>query len=52
MTSSGGWLTIESDPGVFTTIVKYFGVRGAKSAELCSLDGNYLCSLVSNYRDV
>ena len=52
MASSGGWCTIESDPGVFTNLVESFGVRGAEFAELWSLDDDSLRSLVSNYGDV
>ena len=40
--------TIESDTGVFTNLVEYFVVRGAKFSELWSLNNNFLRSLVSN----
>ena len=50
--SSWGWCAIDSDPGVFTNIVKLFGVRGADLSKLCSLDNNSLCSIVSNHGDV
>ena len=52
LTFSGGWCTIESDMCVFANLVKYFGVRGAKFAELWYLDNNALHSLVSNYGEI
>ena len=37
---------------MFRNLVKSFGVRGGDFAELWSLDNNYICSFVSNYRNV
>ena len=48
MTSSGVWCTIEPDLGLFTNIVKPFGVRGSVFAELWSLADNYIHSIFSN----
>ena len=52
MAFSGGWLTIESDLGMFTNHVGSSGVRGAELAELWSPNYYYLRSLASNYGDV
>ena len=52
MSLSEGWCTIDPDPGVFTNIVKYFGVRGSEFTELWSLDNNFLHYIVSNYGGV
>lgn len=48
MSSSGGgsdWCTIESDPGVFTSLVESFGARNAEFAELWSLEDDALLQL-------
>eukprot|EP00568_Trieres_chinensis_P011974 CAMPEP_0183296180 /NCGR_PEP_ID=MMETSP0160_2-20130417/3854_1 /TAXON_ID=2839 ORGANISM="Odontella Sinensis, Strain Grunow 1884" /NCGR_SAMPLE_ID=MMETSP0160_2 /ASSEMBLY_ACC=CAM_ASM_000250 /LENGTH=76 /DNA_ID=CAMNT_0025457771 /DNA_START=62 /DNA_END=289 /DNA_ORIENTATION=+ len=49
---TGGWCTIESDPGVFTSLVESFGVRGCEFAELWSLDDDSLERVVSDFGDV
>ena len=45
--SNDDWCTIESDPGVFTSLIESFGTRNAEFAELWSLDDDALSSLTS-----
>jgi len=48
--SGGGnnqWCTIESDPGVFTSLIESFGVKNAEFSEIWSLDDDTLASLGS-----
>jgi ubiquitin carboxyl-terminal hydrolase L5 len=41
-----GWCTIESDPGVFTSLVETLGVKNVEFTELWSLDDEALSQLI------
>lgn len=49
---SSDWCTIESDPGVFTSLIESFGVRNAQLTELWSIDDDSLSQLVQEYGKV
>lgn len=44
---AGAWCTIESDPGVFSTMLKDFGVKGLQVEELWGLDKSAVEALKS-----
>lgn len=49
MADQGGWCTIESDPGVFSELLRSIGVRNVQVEELYTLDRNVLQSFGEIY---
>ncbi|KAJ5211046.1 Ubiquitinyl hydrolase UCH37 type [Penicillium cf. griseofulvum] len=49
MADAGGWSTIESDEGLFTSLIETLGVKDTQFEELISLDADTIRSLGSVY---
>lgn len=49
MDESGGWCTIESDPGVFTELIEQLGVTGMEIQEIVGLDESSMSTLGEVY---
>ena len=45
MSDSAEWTLIESDPAVFTELIKNFGVSGAQVEEVYTLDDETFASM-------